>query len=71
MQIVISIVLWIFAAFCWHKYKQASGKKMMNEVFTEMGGGSFFGGISSGFMSFVWGILAFISGMLAFTLLFA
>ncbi len=52
---------WLFTAFCTYKFKQLSGKDFVNELRTELGGGSFQESLILPVKKFIWGLLDLIS----------
>ena len=58
---LVVLLSWMFTAFCTYKFKQLSGKDFVNEVRTDLGGGSFQESIILPVKKFIWGILDVIS----------
>jgi len=58
---LVVLMSWLFTAFCTYKVKQLSGKDFVNEISTDLGGGSFQDSLTLPFKKFIWAILDLIS----------
>lgn len=68
--VIAAVFSWILTGFCTFKARQSSGKSFVNDVYTDLGEGSFFDSIIHPIKKFMWEIFSLCCGLLALGLSF-